>query len=58
VYKIKFSESAEEYSAVLTDIEIDFNSCQGKNNRNNDLAAYVRRLVDEGKITTNQTQVT
>jgi len=39
---------------VLTDIEIDFNSCQGKNNRNNDLAAYVRRLVDEGKITADQ----
>jgi len=54
VYKIKFSESTGEYSAVLTDIEIDFNGCKGKNNRNNDLAAYVRRLVDEGKITADQ----
>jgi len=54
VYKIKFSETTAEYTASLTDIEIDFNSCQGKNNRNNDLAAYVRRLVDEGKITPDQ----
>jgi len=53
-YRVEFSESAAEYTAVLTDIEIDFNSCQGKNNRNNDLAAYVRRLVDEGKITADQ----
>merc|ERR1740139_821588 len=51
-YRIEFS--AEEYSAVLIDIEIDFNGCNGKNNRNNDLAAYVRRLVDEGKITADQ----
>jgi len=53
-YKIKFSESTNEYIAELTYIEIDFNSCRGKNNRNNDLAAYVRRLVDEGKLTADQ----
>jgi len=44
----------EEYFVVLSDIDIGFSSCQCKNNRNNDLAAYVRRLVDEGKITTSQ----
>merc|ERR1712232_177533 len=53
-YKVTFSEKDDNYSASLIDIEIDFNSCQGKNNRNNDLAAYVRRLVDEGKITADQ----
>merc|ERR1719469_19093 len=44
----------KKYSVVLSDIDIGFSSCQCKNNRNNDLDAYVRCLVDEGKITTNQ----
>ena len=39
---------------VLSDIDFCFSPCQCKNNSNNDLAAYVRRLVDEGKITTDQ----
>ena len=30
-------------------LNIEFNSCQGANGNNNDLAAYFERLVDEGK---------
>jgi len=41
-------------SAKLTSNDIDFNACQGKNNNNNDLEAYVARLVDEGHITKKQ----
>jgi hypothetical protein len=41
-------------SAKLTTTDIEFNSCQGKNNNNNDLEAYVARLVDEGHITKKQ----
>jgi len=34
-------------------LNIQFNSCQGANGNNNDLAAYFERLVDEGKQSTN-----
>lgn len=35
--------------ATIQGLEIEFNSCQGANNINNDLAAYYERLVNEGK---------
>ena len=31
--------------------DIDFNACQGANNRNNDLEAYYKKLVNQGKAT-------
>ena len=36
-------------SATITDFE--FNSCQGADNTNNDLAAYYQQLVNDGKAT-------
>ena len=36
---------------TVTKVDIDFNACQGRNNRNNDLFAMVARLYDEGKVT-------
>lgn len=42
------------FSVVVSDVSIDFNACQGLNNRNNDLSAYVARLETEGKVTTAQ----
>jgi len=32
----------------MTKVEVDFNACQGKNGRNNDLYAYHWRLYEEG----------
>jgi len=36
--------------AKMTKVEVDFNACQGKNGRNNDLYAYHWRLYEEGKV--------
>eukprot|EP00573_Skeletonema_grethae_P005126 CAMPEP_0201696956 /NCGR_PEP_ID=MMETSP0578-20130828/8801_1 /ASSEMBLY_ACC=CAM_ASM_000663 /TAXON_ID=267565 /ORGANISM="Skeletonema grethea, Strain CCMP 1804" /LENGTH=943 /DNA_ID=CAMNT_0048182993 /DNA_START=81 /DNA_END=2912 /DNA_ORIENTATION=- len=36
--------------ARMDKVEIDFNACQGKNGRNNDLYAYHWRLYEEGKV--------
>jgi len=41
--------TGEGIKATINDLEIEFNSCQGANNVNNDLAAYYERLVNEGK---------
>ena len=39
------------FTASLTKVEIAFNACRGRNNRNNDLWAYAARLYDEGRLT-------
>ena len=39
------------FSATASNVDVDFNSCQGLNRRNNDLSAYVARLETEGKVT-------
>jgi len=38
----------------LTKVEIDFNACRGRNNRNNDLWAYAAALYDSGRMTAGQ----
>ena len=48
---VTFTYSTETgLTAEVTNIDIDFNSCQGANNNNNDLGAYYERLVNEKKI--------
>jgi hypothetical protein len=42
---------SDTFNAILTKVEVAFNACQGRNNRNNDLWAYAARLYDEGRIT-------
>jgi len=39
------------FSVTASDVNIDFNACQGLNDNNNDLSAYVARLETEGKVT-------
>jgi len=53
-YKIVHYPNTNKFTAELTDIEIFFNPCQGRYNRNNDLHAYVARLVQEKKLTNDQ----
>jgi regulation of enolase protein 1 (concanavalin A-like superfamily) len=53
-YKIVHIPDMNRFSAEITDIEIDFNSCRGRYNRNNDLHAYVARLTAEGKLRNDQ----
>jgi len=48
-----FSKAVDEsaMSGVLERVSLKYQSCQGANNNNNDLAAYVQQLVDDGKLT-------
>jgi len=41
------------FSVSLRDVDIAYNACQGANNNNNDLEAYIERLVDEGEFKEN-----
>ena len=52
VYKITFDGSA--FKATLENSYIDFNACQGINNRNNDLWAYTASLYREGRMSNEQ----
>jgi len=47
----RFTPSAAGPSITLQAVDIDFNSCQGTDNRNNDLYFHYKRLVQEGKAT-------
>jgi len=48
-YTFNYSGS---FQSVLSKVKkVRFNACQGANNRNNDLEAYYKRLVNEGKQT-------
>lgn len=47
-----FDFSSGEFSGVLAQVrDLNFNSCRGANNRNNDLEAYYEKLVNQGKQT-------
>jgi len=41
------------FSVSLRNVDIAYNACQGANNNNNDLEAYIERLVDEGEFKEN-----
>eukprot|EP00584_Thalassiosira_punctigera_P019063 CAMPEP_0172574420 /NCGR_PEP_ID=MMETSP1067-20121228/136690_1 /TAXON_ID=265564 ORGANISM="Thalassiosira punctigera, Strain Tpunct2005C2" /NCGR_SAMPLE_ID=MMETSP1067 /ASSEMBLY_ACC=CAM_ASM_000444 /LENGTH=504 /DNA_ID=CAMNT_0013367049 /DNA_START=150 /DNA_END=1660 /DNA_ORIENTATION=+ len=51
-WEVVFDGSA--FTGRLTKVEVDFNACRGRNNRNNDLWAYAARLYDEGRMTAQQ----
>jgi len=53
-YRIVQNSKTNNFNAVLTDIVINFNSCEGRYDRNNDLLAYFARLAHEGKVTSDQ----
>merc|ERR1711902_478286 len=38
-----------DFNVTLVNVDIDFNSCQGANNNNNDLEAYYEQLTNYGK---------
>jgi len=47
-----FDHSGTSFSSVLSKVKkVKFNACQGANNKNNDLEAYYKRLVNEGRQT-------
>ena len=48
--------STPGFSSVIDEINIQFQACQGANNKNNDLNAFVQQLVNDGKLSTDQQQ--
>jgi hypothetical protein len=53
-FKITYNEGTNAVKGAITLIDVDFNACQGINNRNNDLNAYMGQLYYDGKITNKQ----
>ncbi len=51
-FKFSWNTATTTLTATLDEVDdIDFNACQGANNRNNDLEAYYQKLVNQGKAT-------
>ena len=51
-FTFTYTAATAEFSGLLSKVrDLNFNACQGANGRNNDLEAYYRRLVNEGKQT-------
>eukprot|EP00546_Thalassionema_frauenfeldii_P000288 CAMPEP_0178931966 /NCGR_PEP_ID=MMETSP0786-20121207/22275_1 /TAXON_ID=186022 /ORGANISM="Thalassionema frauenfeldii, Strain CCMP 1798" /LENGTH=540 /DNA_ID=CAMNT_0020609045 /DNA_START=216 /DNA_END=1835 /DNA_ORIENTATION=+ len=44
-------DPSDGFSVTVSDVDIEFNACQGLNNNNNDLSAYVAQLEKDGKVT-------
>ena len=49
-FKVSWDASNKTLAVSLEDVEdINFNACQGANNKNNDLEAYYKKLVNQGR---------
>lgn len=59
--KERYTFSKRSYDNSLTgsldEIIIKYQSCQGANNKDNDLEAYVEKLVSDGKLTTSEQDI-
>lgn len=44
-------------SGVVNEVSLEFQSCQGANNKNNDLTAFVQQLVNDGKLSTTEQDI-
>jgi hypothetical protein len=53
-YRIEYNDRTKKFNAELTNIEIEFNSCQGRYNQNNDLFAYYLQLAQDRKVSFDQ----
>jgi len=51
---ISYDADADTFDSKLTQVYIDFNACQGINNRNNDLWAYIAKLYYQKDVTKEQ----
>lgn len=52
--KIVFDHVTNKFTGKITSIDIEYNACQGIDNRNNDLWAYIARLYLQGDISAEQ----
>ena len=56
-YKFVKNPSSSGYTSAIDRISLQFQSCQGANNKNNDLEAFVEQLVRDGKLSTAEQDV-
>ena len=45
------------YTSSIDSINREFQSCQGANNKNNDLEAFVEQLVSDGKLSDTEQEI-
>jgi hypothetical protein len=53
-FVIDYSSTSGNFTSKLTSVDVNFNACQGINNQNNNLWAYMARLYYQGDITPKQ----
>jgi len=53
-YKLTYDATVKQFTGEISQIEIDFESCKGFDNTNNNLAAYVTRMTRENHINSDQ----
>jgi hypothetical protein len=54
---LKDSDPEVGIVGVIDKVSIRFETCQGANNKNNDLSAFVQQLVDDGKVGANEQKI-
>jgi hypothetical protein len=55
-FVIDYSSTSGNFTSKLTSVDVNFNACQGINNQNNNLWAYMARLYYQGDITPNNSE--
>ena len=56
-YTFTMKADAQSLVGNLDFTRLSYASCQGANNKNNNLEAYVQQLVNDGKLTTTQQNI-
>ncbi len=56
-YSFYEDSSGSGFSGVLNAIKLQYQACQGANNQNNDLSAFVQQLVNDGKLSTTEQEI-
>jgi hypothetical protein len=56
-YTFSKSPNNSSFDLSVNSIKLTFQACQGADNNNNDLEAFVQQLVNDGKLTTTQQNV-
>jgi hypothetical protein len=54
-----FSQNVDQsgFTSAVDGIKLQFQACQGANNKNNDLEAFVQQLVNDGKLSTTEQDI-
>ena len=53
-YTFYENSNGSGFSSTLNGIKLQYQACQGANNNNNDLSAFVQQLVNDGKLSTTE----